>query len=122
MKYRYTILIIILIFITGVIVMNLLPLTEMANCQEHKVMKKEVIDGVVKKKYIDAGNHLSPTLELMKNDSTMIDYIFYRDNSGFYDYLKENDIVKKKEGSMKVLVIRGSQNKFFILDYNCNKN
>lgn len=101
--------------------MNILPIKEIANCNSHNKMKKEAINAIVTRKYVDRSNHFVNTIELINSDSSRVKYVFIRDHSGLYDYLQKNDIVNKDKGSMKVLVKRDNNTVYFRLNYNCKK-
>lgn len=76
--------------------------------------------GLISGKFIDRLNHGESILKINVLDSIVL-FRKYFDQSGLYEYCQIGDSIKKNKESLKVIVIRNSKKKTFIIDFNCDK-
>ena len=112
--YRKTIIPIFVIFILGVILLNVFPLKK-SSCANYRKMFLQHYKGFVKDKYYDLTNHYYPIVELENNFKiNFIDErseIFYQINTG--------DFIEKKTHNDTVTILKSDTSFIYVLDYGC---
>lgn len=121
----------VLVFIAGAILLCLFililiqyaPYSRQKNlCRITEKYWKETLQGRISKKYLDEENHTSETIiiqsvkkdRIMKKDLTL-------ELSGLYEYLSVGDSIHKPSGTLRTLVVRGNEERYFTIDFGCKK-
>ena len=70
----------------------------------YEQFKYQKFNGLVIKKYLDSNDHECPHLVIENFNNTLYDNLFSFDSSGFYNFIKLNDTVKKDSGSLDIYI------------------
>lgn len=94
---------------------------EDAFCDLTEEYKIDNLQGTVVRKYRDSRNHNYKTVEIQEENHKILKRNLTSDLSGLYEYISVGDSVYKPSGTLKILVIRGNEKKYFTIDFGCKE-
>ena len=90
-------------------------------CELNEEFKIYNISGKVCKKWHDEKNHMYEKISVQDERSRVTDYTLANDLSGLYGYLSVGDSIHKPSGTLRTLVVRGNEERYFTIDFGCKK-
>lgn len=92
-----------------------------AFCDLSEKYRIDNLHGIVIRKYRDSENHNYKTIEIKEESHKILKRNLTGDLSGLYEYISAGDSVYKPAGTLKTLVIRVNEKKYFTIDFGCKR-
>lgn len=80
-------------------------------------IRVEIVKGKIVAKYIDSNNHNYKIIKILNYDNKEIVWFMNYDTSSFFEEVVIGDSIIKRKDTVKVMIIRDSIKKEYILDF-----